>query len=281
MTAGRDFTRCLKNFFPVDDSAGFSVYGGGDVLDILQTLADIEARENVRIIYAVESGSRAWGFASPDSDFDIRFIYVRPIEDYLRLEGIADFIDWQRNKLLDANGWDLKKTLRQFFKSNATLFEWTNSPIVYKTTPDWDSISAVGQKFFSPQATFDAYSGFAKKMGSALLKRDSVSPKKYLYALRTIFCRNYVAEKLCPPPVAFEKLSLEMSPENLREDIFTLIARKTSAETSKIKIPVLDEYISAELKREKSLKKILPPTTPRSIKELEKIFVRCLRGELR
>ena len=246
-------------------------------MDILQALSDIEAHENVKIIYAVESGSRAWGFASPDSDFDVRFVYVRPLEDYLRLEGIADFIDWPHDKILDINGWDLKKTLRQFFKSNATLFEWINSPIIYMSTPDWEKISAVGQKFFSARAIFDAYSGFAKNIGSALLKRDSVSTKKYLHALRTIFCRNYVAQKLCPPPVAFEKLSLEMSPEHLREVIKTLLERKKSAE----KIPALDEFISAELKREKSLKKKLPHTTQPSIKLLEEIFVRCLRGELR
>ena len=251
-------------------------------MDILQTLADIEAQQNVRIIFAVESGSRAWGFASPDSDFDVRFVYVRPLKDYLRLEGIADFIDWPCDNILDVNGWDLKKTLRQFFKSNATLFEWTNSPIVYKTTPDWENIFAVGQKFFSPRDAFAAYAGFAKNMGSALLKRDSVSPKRYLYTLRTLFCRNYVAEKLCPPPVAFEKLLLEMSPENLRAEIFALIERKTSSaeKTSTEKIPVLDEFISAELKREGRLKKTLPPTKSRSLKDLDEIFVRCLRGEL-
>lgn len=252
-------------------------------MDILQILANIEARENVRIIYAVESGSRAWGFASPDSDFDIRFIYVRPTEDYLRLEGFEDFIDCPHDEILDANGWDLKKTLRQFMKSNATLFEWANSPIVYKSTPDWENIFAVGQKFFSPRDTFAAYAGFAKNVGLALLKRDSVSPKRYLYALRTIFCRNYVAEKVCPPPVAFEKLSLEMSPENLRAEISSLIERKTSSaeKTSTEKIPVLDEFISAELKREGRLKKRLPPKISRSWQALDEIFIRCLRGELR
>ena len=53
---------------------------------ILRELKKIEEQENVKIIMAIESGSRAWGFASPDSDYDVRFIYVRKEEDYLKLE---------------------------------------------------------------------------------------------------------------------------------------------------------------------------------------------------
>ena len=252
-----------------------------DVEDILQSLAAIEARENVRIIYAVESGSRAWGFPSPDSDFDVRFIYVRPLEKYLQLENSADFINRQPDKIFDVNGWDLSKTLRQFMKSNATLFEWANSPIVYKTTPDWEKIFAVAQKYFSPTATFAAYSGFAKNICLPLLKRDSVRRKTYLYGLRTIFCRNYVAEKLCPPPVAFEKLLSETLPESLRAEIFALVEQKKSSTEKDLipKIPALHEFIATELKREKRLKKLLPKENLRSWTALDDVFIRCLRGE--
>ena len=92
-------------------------------------LKEIEEKENVRILHAVESGSRAWGFASPDSDYDVRFIYVRPLEYYLRLEAKPDFMDWELDETLDMNGWDLSKALQHFHKSNATLFEWVNSPV--------------------------------------------------------------------------------------------------------------------------------------------------------
>ena len=100
------------------------------IKDIEQKLLDIEKKENVRILYAVESGSRAWGFASPDSDYDVRFIYIRNKEDYLKLNEPNDFIEWQLDEVLDINGWDLKKALEQFYRGNATLFEWGNSPIV-------------------------------------------------------------------------------------------------------------------------------------------------------
>ena len=76
---------------------------------IADKLKEIEKSENVKILHAVESGSRAWGFESPDSDFDVRFIYVRKIDDYLKLQDTKDFIDWELNEVLDINGWDLKK----------------------------------------------------------------------------------------------------------------------------------------------------------------------------
>ena len=107
---------------------------------IQEKLNEIEQKENVRILLAVESGSRAWGFASPDSDYDVRFIYVRPASEYLKLEETKDVIEWQLDEVLDINGWDFKKALIQFRKGNATLFEWSNSPIVYKKSAEWNDI---------------------------------------------------------------------------------------------------------------------------------------------
>ena len=96
-------------------------------------LREIEAREHVRILHCVESGSRAWGFASPDSDYDVRFVYVRQPEHYLRLDKTRDVIEWQLDDTLDINGWDLQKTLRLLHRSNPTVFEWNSSP--YSTKP--------------------------------------------------------------------------------------------------------------------------------------------------
>ena len=101
---------------------------------IEQKLKEIEEKENVKIILAVESGSRAWGFASPDSDYDVRFIYVRETKEYLKLNEIRDVIEWQLDETLDISGWDIKKALKLLYKTNPTLFEWFSSPIVYKKT---------------------------------------------------------------------------------------------------------------------------------------------------
>ncbi len=101
---------------------------------IKEQLRRIEDAENIKILLAVESGSRAWGFASPDSDYDVRFVYIRSLEDYLRLDATRDVIELPIDDVLDINGWDLQKTLRLLHKSNPTLFEWFSSPIVYKKT---------------------------------------------------------------------------------------------------------------------------------------------------
>ncbi|WP_051533483.1 DNA polymerase beta superfamily protein [Anaerovibrio sp. RM50] len=95
--------------------------------NIMLKLQEIEKENGVKIILAVESGSRAWKMTSRDSDFDVRFIYVRPEKDYLRLDNIKDIIDWQLDEVYDINGWDVKKFLQHLFKSNAVVFEWLSS----------------------------------------------------------------------------------------------------------------------------------------------------------
>ena len=108
--------------------------------EIREKLAEIEKKERVRVLYAVESGSRAWGVESPDSDYDVRFVYVREKEAYLSLQEKRDVIEWQLDEVLDINGWDLRKALVQFHKGNAVIFEWANSQVVYKTTKEWEEI---------------------------------------------------------------------------------------------------------------------------------------------
>lgn len=127
------------------------------IAEINGKLDEIERTEGVRILHAVESGSRAWGFASPDRDYDVRFVYVRPKEDYLRLDEHRDVIEWQQGEVLDINDWDRKKALRQFAKGNATLFEWSGSPIVYRTTDNWAKIKEVSKQYFSEKASIYHY----------------------------------------------------------------------------------------------------------------------------
>lgn len=112
-------------------------------------LRRIEEEENIKILLAVESGSRAWGFASPDSDYDVRFIYIRRMEDYLKLEKVQDVIELPMDDVLDMNGWDLQKTLRLLYKSNPTLFEWFSSPIVYQETEFADKFRDLMIQYFS------------------------------------------------------------------------------------------------------------------------------------
>src|SRR5690606_13894549 len=101
--------------------------------EIMRRIRDAEQEHGVRVLYAVESGSRAWGFASPNSDYDVRFIYVHPHDWYLSvdLEDKRDVIEYEIVDDIDINGWDLRKALKLFWKSNPSFVEWMQSPIVY------------------------------------------------------------------------------------------------------------------------------------------------------
>lgn len=129
---------------------------------IQEQLRRIEEAENIKILLAVESGSRAWGFASPDSDYDVRFIYIRRLEDYLRLDAIRDVIELPIDDVLDINGWDLQKTLRLLYKSNPTLFEWFSSPIVYQKTEFADKFRDLMMHYFSSKKTLHHYVSMAE-----------------------------------------------------------------------------------------------------------------------
>lgn len=193
---------------------------------IIEKLKEIETVENVKILLAVESGSRAWGFESPDSDYDVRFIYTRPLDEYLRLDSQKDIIEWQLDDVLDINGWDLNKSLIQFRKGNATLFEWSNSPICYLLTPEWDTIYNVAKSYFSAKAGIYHYYGTAKNTFSSYLQDEKVKYKKYFYALRPLLACKYIEEYNCPPPVLFDELLKLNLPDALRNGIDELLKIK-------------------------------------------------------
>ena len=159
---------------------------------IKEKLREIEKQENVRILLAVESGSRAWGFASPDSDYDVRFIYVRQKEDYLKLESVRDVIELPIDDMLDINGWDLQKTLRLLYKSNPTLFEWFSSPIIYMETEFADQFRRVMSNYFSSKRSLYHYISMAEGNYREYLKRDMVRAKKYFYVLRPVLACRWI-----------------------------------------------------------------------------------------
>ena len=121
---------------------------------IQEKLIEIEQKENVRILMAVESGSRAWGFASPDSDYDVRFLYIRKKSDYLRLDPVRDVIEWQLDDTLDINGWDIKKALSLLHSSNPTILEWCMSPIIYRSSPEFEKFKKILPDYFSIKRVF-------------------------------------------------------------------------------------------------------------------------------
>lgn len=249
--------------------------------EIEQKMLEIEKNENVKVLHAVESGSRAWGFASPDSDYDVRFIYVRKKEDYLKLNESRDVIEWQLDEVLDINGWDLKKALKQFYRGNATLFEWSNSPIVYKTTELWKQIYDEAKNYFSIKAAAYHYYGTAKSTYCQYLQEETVKYKKYFYALRPLLAGKYIQEYLCPPPVLFDNLmKLDMSAE-LRNGIGELLEiKKRSDESEKgAQIPVIREFIIEELERQNAYVEGISDDRKREWENLDDIFLKILKQQ--
>ena len=174
---------------------------------IIQKLKEIEQTENVRILHAVESGSRAWGFPSPDSDYDVRFIYVRPPEFYLKLEKTRDVIELPINDMLDINGWDLNKALRLLHSSNPTLFEWMSSPVIYHQTEFIDQLQPIMDQYFSCKSGLYHYLSMADGNYRDYLKGNIVRAKKYFYVLRPILACKWILRTHTKPPMLFSELA--------------------------------------------------------------------------
>ena len=242
---------------------------------IKEKLKEIEENENVRIIHCVESGSRAWGFASPDSDYDVRFIYVRPKEYYLRLDKTRDVIEWQLDETLDINGWDIKKALGLLHKSNPTVFEWNSSPIVYKTTDEWEKVSSLVGKYFSRKSGVYHYLSTAKGNYFKYFKGDQVRIKKYFYVLRPLLACRWILAEGTPPPVLFDELMEKHLDESIRQDMEGLLEmKKTTSELGvRGRIDRINEYIDRSIEEIEYATERLRDTPSQGWDELNELFL--------
>lgn len=245
---------------------------------IRSKLQDIEIQQNVKILLAVESGSRAWGFASPDSDYDVRFIYVRPKDEYLRLEASRDVIELPIDDVLDINGWDLQKTLRLLYKSNPTLFEWFSSPIVYMETPFADKFREIMFQYFSTKRSLYHYISMAEGNYREYLKRDMVRAKKYFYVLRPILACQWILEKGTSPPMLFSELMDSELPVELCEDVERLLELKiNSPEIKEIpRIERLNEYMDACIEEIKHRVQLIDEKNKVTWDELNTLFLNTI-----
>ena len=245
---------------------------------IKRKIREIEICENIHILHAVESGSRAWGFASPDSDYDVRFIYIRDREYYLRLDKTRDVIEWQLDETLDINGWDLQKALRLLHKSNPTLFEWASSPIVYHTTQKWQTISASFPDYFLSSPGLHHYLSMAEGDYREYLRGDTVRAKKYLFVLRPILACKWILDKHTPPPMLFADLVVAEADADLAQEIEQLLEIKaTVPETEEIpKIEPLNRFIEITLPLLKTQAESLPNAKAKGYEELNRLFIGAL-----
>jgi predicted nucleotidyltransferase len=237
-------------------------------------LGKIEAQENVTIVFAVESGSRAWGFPSPDSDNDVRFFYVRPVPEYLGLVTPKDTIERPIDGDWDLSGWDLGKALRLLVKGNATVAEWLSSPLIYREHGPFPArLRHLIKRNASPEASARHYWGLTKqcydgsialgitkddyddrrKYGSMGVKFNppcDIPLKKYLYAARGATAISWIRSYQEIPPMTLPALlSLPVMPEDARAELDKLLAHKAiTGELGKgPRIPALDAFIEEQM----------------------------------
>ena len=255
--------------------------------EIMAGLDKIEEEYGVKILLAVESGSRAWGFASPDSDYDVRFIYVRRKSDYLSISPKRDVIEWQLDDVLDINGWDLTKALMAYAKGNPNVIEWAKSPIVYRKSECWDKAAQAAFGYFSEKASLCHYYGTAYSTYKTYLTGDSVRYKKYFYALRPLLCCRYIEHFHQIPPMEFKDLlplfdlGLPDLDAELLSAIYDLLERKKVTEEKDLnpQIPEIINYIERECEHQHILSDALADDHKRDYTALDEAFRYILDNE--
>ncbi|MFK7798389.1 MAG: nucleotidyltransferase domain-containing protein [Aureispira sp.] len=232
---------------------------------ILAGLQTLEKERNIKILYACESGSRAWGFASPNSDWDVRFIYVHPKDWYLSIQDKKDMIDLGVDaEDLDFTGWELRKFLRLMAGSNASPYEWLQSPIVYKEENNFRTVlQAAFPAYFKARSTAFHYLGLAKSSLKKGLVDQQMDIKKYFYILRPLLAAHWILNQATVPPMEFAPLLAQLEDNTvLHTTIVELTKAKVAAnEGDKIvPIPLIQEFIVQALEEYPEQAKLLPTT---------------------
>lgn len=214
-------------------------YREGDpdaITDQIETIAipahlhAIEYKYDIKILLAVESGSRAWGFESDNSDWDVRFIYVHKPEWYFKVEQQRDVIEHVYEDDVDLVGWELRKALDLFRRSNPSLLEWLNSPKVYYEDPEFvKRIREVEKDYFNPIKAMYHYNHIYIKHDERYLQRQGYPMKRFMYYLRGILACKWIESNKSLPPVSFkELLDATVEDEAIRAKVDKLILMKKS-----------------------------------------------------
>ncbi|HAW2788323.1 TPA: nucleotidyltransferase domain-containing protein [Escherichia coli] len=242
---------------------------------VSQQLKEIERRYGVKVLYACESGSRGWGFASPDSDYDVRFLYVHPLEWYLRVEPPRDVIELPIDDELDVSGWEWRKALGLLKGANPTLIEWLDSPVVYQQDEETiTALKAMVLMWFSPLRARWHYYSMAQKNFRGYLQGDEVRLKKYFYVLRPLLAVRWVEAGKGVPPMRFaELLAGSELDAPLRAEIDELLERKQRAGEAEYgpRRPLLHAFIRAEQARGE-IPPLLPDSREGDVKELDSLM---------
>ncbi|MEO0470078.1 MAG: nucleotidyltransferase domain-containing protein [Bacteroidota bacterium] len=218
--------------------------------EIQRRLDEVVEKKGIRILYACESGSRGWGFHSPDSDYDVRFVYVHERDWYFSLQERSDNIDMVITDDLDLNGWDLRKFLKLAARSNATPFEWLQSPTVYRQETDFqaEAFAAIAP-YFEPKHLLNHYLGIARSSIEKGLQGEQFNIKKYFYVLRPLLAAQWIVVHKSIPPMEFAPLRSVITDQQVQAEVEGLLEKKRLAkEKSLIPVqPVIQAFITEQM----------------------------------
>ena len=245
-------------------------------------LTELERQYSVKILFACETGSRAWGFPSPDSDYDVRIIYKHDLDWYLSLADRDDTIEYMsKNGELDITGWDIKKCLQLMWKSNGALLERVQSPIVYSEEAGMaEAMKSYAFRCFSPIATMHHYLGMAKKSFAEVERRSETKLKRLFYALRAALACKWITDKGTPPPIVFMAMVNELHFDaRLKARIIELIDLK-SGKSERYLHPAehdLNDFITAEIMAADKVFNTLPGRKEKEV-ELDNFFAEVVKA---
>lgn len=251
--------------------------------NIIKTLKQVEKTNNVKILFAIESGSRGWGFASDDSDYDCRFIYVNKYEHYLSIHDKKDVIEIPVDEVYDVSGWDLKKSLLLLKKSNGPLLEWISSPIVYMENTEFiNEFRDLAKKFFKVKPSMYHYLNLANRFYEDVLEKEKTKIKSYFYIIRPLFACKYIMENGNIPPMEFEKIRNNIEvPEKINNIIDRLLEQKKKVNEKEMidKEVVILDYIGEELKILTKYADEYKEIKKTNTEELDMFFRKVLKSE--
>lgn len=245
---------------------------------IQQKLAQISRQSDLRFLLAVESGSRAWGFPSPDSDYDVRVIFIRPINDYLSIKTAKETFEYIENEWFDVGGWDLRKALNLLWKSNAVLLEWLNSPIVYQQSTQFvERIRPLLNEYFQPASVIHHYRGIARNNLTQLDLRNEIKLKKWFYVLRPLLAVQWIVQQNGIPPIELIKLQ-QLLPQTLQNEIDELVQLKaTQSENYKHKLSSNLIHLTEQLWHSVEHLQISSENKPLAVQPLDELFIDILK----
>lgn len=251
-------------------------------LTVEEELASIERDEDLRVLFAVESGSRAWGFPSRDSDYDVRFVYVRPTAAYLSIRPGRDVVERPITDALDISGWDARKALQLMCKSNPTLIEWLTSPIRYRSLGEWPSrFLELARAICHLPTLGHHYSRVVRRNFNPENAAQTVRIKAYCYAVRAAMDVHWIRSRAEAPPMNLAALmeKLELTNE-VRETVNRLVLQKADAcESDEIeRVPILDRYIAGMLDGE-SLGTDKAAPHPPALERVDALFLSLVCGQ--